>query len=116
MGGTLLHVAAEYGNVEAARLLLARGADVNAGAPVDSEGTGGHTPIFHSVTQFGDFGLPVTRFLVQNGADLTVRATLPGHYERPSEVVTCTPFGYARLFPGFETETVAFLRSLAAPD
>jgi Ankyrin repeats (3 copies) len=31
-GTTLLHVAAEYGNLEAAKLLLKRGSDVNAGA------------------------------------------------------------------------------------
>src|SRR5687768_13964373 len=34
-GGTLLHVAAEYGNLAAVALLLDRGADVNARATVD---------------------------------------------------------------------------------
>src|SRR6266567_4806044 len=45
-GGTLLHVAAEYGNTAAARLLLYRGAGLNAPAQIDEAGIGGHTPIF----------------------------------------------------------------------
>ena len=53
-GGTLLHVAAEYGNLAAATLLLDRGADVNARATVDDAGIGGQTAIFHAVTQFDD--------------------------------------------------------------
>jgi len=114
-GGTLLHVAAEYGDVSAARLLLDRGADVNAAADLDEYGIGGQTPIFHPVSQFGDWGLPVTELLVRSGADLAVRVTLPGHYERPDEFVECTPLGYARLFPGSENNTLAFLRAIGAP-
>jgi hypothetical protein len=60
-GGTLLHVAAEYGNVAAVTLLLDRGTDVNARATVDEAGVGGQTAIFHAVTQFGDDGLAVTQ-------------------------------------------------------
>ena len=58
-GATLLHVAAEYGILEAATLLLDRGADVNARATVDEAGVGGQTAIFHAATQFGDCGLAV---------------------------------------------------------
>jgi ankyrin repeat protein len=104
-GTTLLHVAAEYGNVDAAKLLLDRGADVNAAATIDASGIGGQTPIFHAVTQFYDWGLPVTRFLLDRGADLSIRVKLPGHYERPGEVVECTPLGYAVLFPGADHHT-----------
>jgi hypothetical protein len=99
-GGTLLHVAAEYGNLEAATLLLDRGADVNARAALDESGVGGQTPIFHAVTQFCDGGLPVAQLLLERGADLSVRARLPGYYERPGEVVECTALGYALRFPG----------------
>jgi hypothetical protein len=99
-GGTLLHVAAEYGNLAAAALLLDRGADVNARATVDDAGVSGHTAIFHAVTQFDDGGLPVTQLLIERGADLTVRAKLPGDYERPGEIVECTALGYALLFGG----------------
>jgi ankyrin repeat protein len=114
-GGTLLHVAAEYGNAAAAALLLDRGADVNARATVNEAGIGGQTAIFHAVTQFDDGGLPVTQLLVERGADLTLRAKLPGDYERPGEIVECTPLGYALLFGGAaERRTVALLRERGA--
>jgi hypothetical protein len=115
-GATLLHVAAEYGYVEAAKLLLERGADVNARSTVDESGTGGQTPIFHAVTQFGDWGLPVAQLLLERGADLSLRVKLPGHYQRPSEVVECTPLGYSLLFPGEENRTVAMLRERGAAE
>jgi ankyrin repeat protein len=109
-GATLLLVAAEYGNLEATTFLLDRGAGVNARAKVDDSGVGGQTPIFHAVTQYGDWGLPVARLLVDRGADLSLRVKLPGHYKRPGEVVECTPLGYALLFPGNEGKAVALLR------
>ena len=115
----MLHVAAEFGIVEAARLLLDRGAEVNACATVDDAGVGGQTAIFHAVTQFGDRGLPMTHFLVERGADLGVRVKLPGHYERPDEIVECTPLGYALRFQDEPSSsdrvtTVAFLRERGA--
>jgi ankyrin repeat protein len=114
-GGTLLHVAAEYGNVAAAALLLDRGADVNARATVDEAGVGGQTAIFHAVTQFDDGGLPVTQLLLDRGADLAVRVRLPGDYERPGEIVECTPLGYALRFGGASRRrTVTVLRERGA--
>jgi len=114
-GGTLLHVAAEYGNVAAVALLLDRGADVNARATVDEAGIGGQTAIFHAVTQFDDDGLPATQLLVERGADLTVRVKLPGDYERPGEIVECTALGYALRFGGAsQRRTVTLLRERGA--
>jgi ankyrin repeat protein len=111
-------VAAEYGNLEAAKLLLECGADVNAHAALDEAGVGGQTPIFHAATQFFDGGLPMAQLLVERGADLSLRAKLPGHYERPGDVVECTPLGYALRFPGNEHKneykTVTFLRECGA--
>ena len=110
-GATLLHVAAEYGSIQAAQLLLDRGADVNARAEIDVSGVGGQTPIFHAATQFYDFGFPMVEFLLKHGASLSIRAKIPGHYERPEEFVECSPLEYAQLFPGSENRTVDFLRS-----
>jgi len=114
-GGTLLHVAAEYGNPAAVALLLDRGADVNARATVDEAGVGGHTAIFHAVTQFDDGGLSVTQLLIERGADLAIRVKLPGDYERPGEIVECTALGYALLFGGPpQRRTVTLLRERGA--
>jgi len=105
-GGTLLHLAAEYCNLEAARLLLDRGADVNA--PADG---GGQTPIFHAASQFEDKGVAVAELLIDRGADLSIRAKLPGHIKQPDEVVECTPLGYALLFPGADPSHAGRLQS-----
>jgi ankyrin repeat protein len=116
-GGTLLHVAAEYGSVAAVALLLDRGADVNARAAVDEAGVGGQTAIFHAVTQLDDEGLPATQLLMERGADLGIRVKLPGDYERPGEVVECTPLGYALLFGGPpQRRTVTALRERGAAE
>ncbi len=114
-GAQLLHVAAEYQNLEAAQLLLDRGADLNAAGP------GGQTPLFHAVTQNEDRGLPMVRLLLERGADLAIRARVAGHYERPGEILECTALGYAAAFEdepgrGDKRKTVAFLRGIGAAE
>ena len=109
-GGTLLHVAAEFQNLDAARLLLDRGANVNATAMVDEKRVGGQTPIFHAATQTNDSGLALVQLLVERGADLAVRARVPGHYESPGELMDCTPLQYALRFPGNQGPTSAYLK------
>jgi len=115
VGATLLHVAAEFGNPDAAALLLDRGADVHAAALIDENGIAGQPPIFHPVTQrAGDRGLAITKLLLERGAGLAVRAKLPGHYERPNEIVECTPLGYALRFPGEDLPNAATIELLRA--
>jgi hypothetical protein len=98
-GATLLHVAAEYGFLDAARLLLDRGADVNARADLDPNGVGGQTPIFHALTHFMAANPEVAQLLISRGADLSIRARVPGHYERPGEILDVSAAEYAALFP-----------------
>ena len=104
-GANLLHVAAEFGQVAVAKLLLDAGADVDARAFIDADGQGGQTPIFHAASQNNDFSLEVVQLLISAGADLHVRCRLPGHYERPEEIFEGTVLEYARLFPGSENRT-----------
>jgi ankyrin repeat protein len=113
-GGTLLHVAAEYGSVKAAKLLLERGADVNARASLAGT-AGGQTPIFHAVTQYHDYGLAIATLLLQEGADLAVQATVRGQYDKPDEFLPCSPLTYALQFPGSDwpdanAKTISLLR------
>lgn len=70
---TALHICAEFNSVECARVLLEAGADVNARAPIDEDGFGGQTPLFHAVNSNGNHSRPVMELLVDAGADLEVR-------------------------------------------
>lgn len=93
-GATLLHLAAEMCEVEAARLLLDRGADPNAAAGTDAEDFGGQSPIYHTVNSIWNAGFPVCELLVERGADLACRCNLRHlGYQRTFENIT--PLGYA---------------------
>ena len=95
-GTTLLHICADYDEIETARWLLERGMEVNERAAVDAEGWGGHTALFSTVVSQPNFWInhhgrggeaPFTRLLLDHGADVNVRASLrkelhPG-YEIP---------------------------------
>jgi ankyrin repeat protein len=108
-GATLLHVAAEFGQVEIATQLLEAGANIDACAAIDPHGIGGQTPLFHAAAQGYDFGMDVVRLLLARGADLTVRCQIPGHYEHPEEVFDGTVLDYARKFSGSANQTVDLL-------
>ena len=75
-GASLLHVAAEYGHLRVARVLIDRGAAVDARAAVDDFGLNGHTALFHTVNSNGNRSEPVMRLLLDAGARCDVR--LPG--------------------------------------
>ena len=80
-GGTLLHLCVDNDEMEIARWLVDRGADVNARAGVDDEGFGGHTALFGCVvSQPYRVGLRkddgFARWLLDRGADPNARASL----------------------------------------
>ena len=97
---SLLHVAAEYGNQNAARALIELGADVNARAGFDEHGCNGHTPIFHTVNSNANRSEPIMRMLVEAGADCTLRveALVWGKgYEWETVFFDVTPISFAQL-------------------
>jgi hypothetical protein len=84
-GTTLLHMCADYDEMEIAQWLLARGMDVDAKAAVDADGFGGHTALFATVVSQPNFWMnykerpqvaPFTQLLLDHGADPNVRASL----------------------------------------
>jgi hypothetical protein len=128
-GGTLLHLALEFDDIDVARWLIERGADVNARAAIDAEGSGGgggskveggdganggggggggHTPLFHTVVNLaagmGLYDDSKARLLLDQGADPNARANFlqdaKFHGNAPTEALQgVTPVGYARRHP-----------------
>jgi ankyrin repeat protein len=98
VGASLLHVAAEYGNLNAARALVEAGADVNATAAVDEHGLNGHTPLFHTVS--ANRSEPIMRLLLEAGARADVRVagiTWGKGFEWETTVFDVTPISYAQM-------------------
>src|SRR5262245_52097977 len=80
-GTPLLHLCVDNDEIEIARWLIERGADVNARAVIDAEGFGGHTALFGCVvSQPYRVGLRrddgFARLLLDHGADPNARASL----------------------------------------
>jgi ankyrin repeat protein len=94
-GTTLLHMCADYDELEIARWLLERGMDPDAKAAIDADGFGGHTALFGTVVSQPAFWVnlhqrapeaPFTQLLLDFGADPNARASLrkrlhPGYDE-----------------------------------
>jgi hypothetical protein len=105
-GSTLLHLAIEYDDIDVARWLIEQGADVNAKAAVDSDGFGGHTPLFHTVVTLAAPDDSKARLLLERDANPNARATFRKQLrdmgdsakERMREFRDVTPVGYARQF------------------
>ncbi len=98
-GVSALHICAEFNSTRCARVLLEHGADANARADQDSDGLGGHTPIFHAVNSIFNYCRPMMEILVDAGADLEirVRALLWGESMTWETVVyDVTPLSYAQ--------------------
>lgn len=121
-GATLLHVAAEYGRLAAARVLVERGADLEARAAVDTDGLGGHTPIFHTVNSSANRSAPLLDLLLDAGArpDARVAGLTWGRgFEWETTFFDLTPIAYAQLgtLPQMhrrEADVVANVRRLLA--
>ena len=121
-GVTMLHLAIEYDELDVARWLLERGADVNARAQLDAEGFGGHTPLFHTVVTLGRRDDEKARLLLEYGADPNARATLRkqlkdmGNPEQEAmrEFHDVTPTAYARQFQVPEWVSEPALAAIAA--
>ena len=121
---TLLHICAEYGEVDAVRELLGRGVEVNARCRPDAAGVGDQTPLFHAVTSRHHRAFAVLELLVEAGADINARATVrvPSagiHSVLPDDPLLrqVTPLGYALGYPNQDeanAEVVEFLRQRGA--
>jgi len=80
-GSTLLHMCADFDEIEIARWFIERGMNVNAKAEVDADGFGGHTALFGCVVSQPyrcgrQEDAAFTRLLLDHGADPNARASL----------------------------------------
>ncbi len=84
-GTTLLHMCADYNEIEIARWLLSHGMNVDAPATVDADGFGGHTALFSTVVSQPNFWMnhrgevpeaPFTKLLLDHGANPNALASL----------------------------------------
>ena len=96
---TQLHVAAEYGNFDAAKALIELGSDVNARAGINEYGLNGHTPIFHTVNSNANRSAPIMELFIDAGARCDVR--LDGlewgkGYEWETVFLDITPISFAQ--------------------
>jgi len=99
-GASLLHVAAEFGNVHIVQLLIELGADVNAPAGVDEFGLGGQTPLFHTVNSNANRSEPIMQLLLESGARVDIQLTglVWGRgYDWETTLFDLTPISYAQL-------------------
>lgn len=99
-GVSLLHVAAEYGHLDAARALIESGMDVNATADVDEYGLNYHTPLFHTVNSNGNRSAPIMRLLLAAGArtDIRLKGVRWGKgYPWETIFFDVTPISYAQM-------------------
>lgn len=84
-GTTLLHMCADYDELEIAEWLIANGMDVNIRSAVDEYGFGGYTALFAAVVSQPNFWMnyqgreqksPFAELMLKHGADVNIRASL----------------------------------------
>ena len=99
-GATMLHIAAEHGNLAATTALLANGADVNARADFDGDGLNGHTPIFRTVNSNVNRSALLMALLLAHGArtDALLAGITRGRgFLRATICLDLTPISHAQL-------------------
>ena len=109
-GTTLLHICVEFDEIEIARWLIEHGADVNARAEMDTDGFGGHTPLFGCVVNNSYLcgrqrDATFARLLLDHGADPNARASIRKklHFvpdETMHEYRDLTPLAWGAQFHG----------------
>jgi ankyrin repeat protein len=109
-GTTLLHMCVDFDEIEMARWLIDHGANVNARADVDSDGFGGHTPLFGCVVSQSYMcgrqrEAAFARLLMDHGADPNVRVSLRKQLrfvpdESMHEFRDVTPISWGERFHG----------------
>ena len=127
-GTTLLHLCADYDELEIARWLLEQGMDVDARAAVDADGFGGHTALFATVVSQPNYWMnrnehpqaPFTELLLAHGADPNARASLrkqmhPGYAPRYDvetryEYRDITPLSWGKQFHAKEFVSEAAMK------
>ena len=107
-GGTLLHLAVDYDEMEIAAWILDHGGDANVRAAVDGEGFGGGTPLYGCVVSQPyrcgrQKDAAMTRLLLDHGAAPDVRASLRKQLrfvedEKLHEYHDVTPLQWGRQF------------------
>ena len=127
-GATLLHMCADYDEIEIARWLLDRGMNVDEPAALGSEGFGGHTALFATVVSQPNFWMnhrgqtpdaPFTRLLLDRGANPNARASLrkqlhPGYQIYGMHIYRdVTPVSWGEQFHFKELVNTAALRLIA---
>jgi len=136
-GGTFLHLAVYWDELDMAEWLLERGAEVDARAALDADGFGGHTPLFNSVVSQAGFWMNYkkgwtnrpedarfTELLLAQGADPNTRTSIrmrlgSGHGDpRIREFKDVAPLSWARRFyadtlPGSKHSERLFVNQMA---
>jgi hypothetical protein len=108
-GTTLLHLSIDFDEREIFDWLLSQGADVNAPATVDSEGFGGHTPLFNAIVSDAYVNgrqrdAYMGHRLLDLGADIRIRVRLRKYLDWREEpgwhkAENVTPLEWAAGFP-----------------
>lgn len=97
---SLFHICAEYNHLEAAKILVKNGANINVKTGFDENGFGGQTPIYHTVNQHNNLCLDMLNYLISEKAGLsqTVKGFIWGQcYDWETFVPAINPINYAMM-------------------